>query len=282
MPVDLVVHSQTATALARLAQTRPHAIILDGPGGIGKRSLALQLAADIIGNDEPLKALQQVLLVERGDDSAVNVEKIRQIDQFLSRKLPGGGTRLVIIDDAHAMRREAQNALLKTLEEPPESTMLILLSANQTNLLPTVRSRAVTATIKRPTHEQLKAYFGNGSRPASDIDRALLMSGGLPGLMHALLEGADEHPLKEAALLARQIMQSSRFERLVLADKLAKQREQAIAVCDMLQQMAHIKLEAGAVGAPWPKLLTESYEASERLRMSAQPKLLLTSLMLSL
>lgn len=282
MRPELTLHPQTETELKRLAAALPHAVILEGPVGIGKYSVALQVAAEITDGMVPLKALQQVLVIDRGKDTTVAVEKIRDIERFLSRKLPGDKRRMVIIDDAHTMRQEAQNALLKTLEEPPAGTTIVLLTANQTDLLPTVRSRSVILPIKRPQPEQLKQYFTDRGHAATDVDRALLMSGGLPGLMHALLTDEAEHPLKAAAITARQIIQASKFERLVLADKLSKQREQAIAVCDILGQMAHIKLAAGSTANPWPKLLTESYTAGQQLRFNTQPKLVLTNLMLSL
>jgi len=279
---SLVIHPQTQVELERLLASKPHAVILEAPEGSGKRSVSEWLAAELAEVSDPHKALQQVLFIDRGEDKTVKIEKIRSIEQFLMRKLPGDATRVVIVDDAHTMASEAQNALLKTLEEPPANTSIILLANTVSALLPTVRSRSITITIKHPTPTELKAYFTTQGFAATDVDRAILMSGGLPGLMHAILTSDADHPMMTAAATARQIIQETRFGRLTLVDVLAKQREQAIAVCQMLQRMAHLRLQSDPLAAQWQHILKSSYDAEEQLMASGQPKLVLTSLMLNL
>jgi len=279
---SLVIHPQTQVELERLLASKPHAVILEAPEGSGKRSVSEWLAAELAEVSDPHKALQQVLFIDRGEDKTVKIEKIRSIEQFLMRKLPGDATRVVIVDDAHTMASEAQNALLKTLEEPPANTSIILLANTVSALLPTVRSRSITITLKHPTPTELKAYFATQGFAATDVDRAILMSGGLPGLMHAILTSDVDHPMMTAAATARQIIQETRFGRLTLVDVLAKQREQAIAVCQMLQRMAHLRLQSDPLAAQWQRILKSSYDAEEQLMASGQPKLVLTSLMLNL
>jgi DNA polymerase III subunit delta' len=187
-----------------------------------------------------------------------------------------------VVADAHTMSAEAQNALLKTLEEPPANTVIILISNTATSLLPTVRSRCIIITVKRPAPADLKKYFTTQGFADADIDRALLMSGGLPGLAHAILTGDDDHPMMTATATARRIIQGTRFGRLTLVDALSKQREQAIDVCQMLQRMAHVRLQADPLAAQWQRIITVAYDAEQQLVGSGQPKLVLTNLLLSL
>lgn len=278
----LVLHPKVEQQIELLSKTRPHAVLLEAGVGSGKQAVALHLAATITGVAEPLKALQQVLLITRGDDKSVSIDKVRTIEQFLSRKLPGDSPRIVIIDEAHTLTPEAQNALLKTLEEPPANTMLILAVANPTTLLSTVRSRAISVPLIPPTATQLETYFTEQGIKLPAIRQAHLMSGGRPGLMSALLLGDEQHPLLEVVSITRQVVQATTFERLVIADQLSKQRDTAIAVCGLLQQMAHVTLANGPAKESWQRLLSESYRASEQLQRNGQPKLVLTNLMLNL
>ena len=107
-------------------------------------------------------------------------------------------------------------------------------------------------------------------------------SGGLPGLMSALL-GQEEHPLLLATQRARQLLSQSAYERLLAVDDLAKQRPLALDVAFIFQQMAHVSLQTatGEAAAKWQAILKAGYQAAEALNVSAQPKLALTNLMLS-
>jgi len=278
----LVIHPQTELELERLLASKPHAVIVEAPDGSGKRSIAEWLASELSQVADPHKALQQVLFIDRGEDKTVKIEKIRSIEQFLMRKLPGNATRVIVIQDAHTMTTEAQNGLLKTLEEPPANTVLLLLANTITTLLPTVRSRCVAVSLKRPSITELKRHFTEQGFDETDIDRSILMSGGLPGLMHAILTSDTDHPIMTAALTARQLIQETRFGRLTLIDSLSKQREQAIAVCQVLQRMAHIRLQTDPTASQWQRIMQAAYTAEEQLSDSGQPKLVLTSLMLNL
>jgi len=90
----------------------------------------------------------KLFVVERAYDAtknktkdAVDVAQIRQVEPFLRKTSSYGGWRVVIVDDANTMNRNAQNALLKILEEPPKKTMIILVTHAIGALLPTILSR---------------------------------------------------------------------------------------------------------------------------------------------
>ncbi|HET6924277.1 MAG TPA: hypothetical protein VFH39_00410 [Candidatus Saccharimonadales bacterium] len=277
-----ILHPKTTEAVERLLASRPHAAVLEGPAGSGKRELARYLAAQITGKPDISLALREVYIVTPEGSKAVSVEQIRSIEQFLSRKLPGNGARVVIIESAHGMGREAQNALLKTLEEPPADASIILLADSAASLLPTVRSRAVTVRLLTPDKDELRRYYVAAGHDATAVERAILMSGGLPGLVEAILTGDEESELTAAAEQARAIIQGTRFQRLALVDGLSKQRDLALHVCQLLQQMAHVRLAAGAITPQWQRIMQAAYTAEERLHTSGQPKLVLTDLMLNL
>jgi DNA polymerase-3 subunit delta' len=157
----------------------PHAIILGGPRGIGKATLAFRFARWLLagaGEDEAGPSLfgdvappptdlaldpehpvarrisagghADLLTVERGYDpkrkkmrGEIVVEDVREVSNFLRLTSAEGGWRIVIIDSADEMNRNAANALLKILEEPPKRALLLLVCHAPGRLLPTIRSR---------------------------------------------------------------------------------------------------------------------------------------------
>jgi DNA polymerase-3 subunit delta' len=280
---DIVLHPLTLTAVQRFTDHPSHAVVLIGPSGIGKKSLARRLARDLLKTDDAgLETTAYLHRINRGEERSISIEKVRGLEHFLSRKVPGAAARVVIIEDAHLLTTEAQNALLKTLEEPPENTTLILATAHEQALLPTIRSRTSSLTVQRPASTLLTKHFADAGFDATKIRQAELMSGGLPGLMTAMLSDSQDHPLIQAAATAREIIQKTTFERLAMVDSLSKQREYCLDILAILQQMAHISMVGGKYTPTWQRVLTTSYAASEKLRQNAQPKLVLMDLMLNL
>jgi DNA polymerase-3 subunit delta' len=143
-----------ARAVAR--GTLPPSLIFSGPAGVGKRQAAIALAqalncAEFAGIDACGRCGScariargvhaDVLIVEPGDTGTIKLDQVRDaIDRTAYRPFEGR-RRLVLIDDADRLNAEAQNALLKTLEEPPPASVFVLVTERPDVLLPTVRSR---------------------------------------------------------------------------------------------------------------------------------------------
>jgi DNA polymerase III delta prime subunit len=284
---DLIVHDITRRQLEAFTAVPAHAVMLVGPAGGGKLALAVMLAETVLGlgsgdfADYPYKTF---VIPEEGK-SSISIEAVRQLEHFLSLKVPRAGAhnRVVIIENAQTLTTEAQNALLKTLEEPPRGTLIMLGVTHERALLPTIRSRAQAISIKRPDRAALEAYFAAKNHGQSAIRQAYAISAGLPGLMSALLDQTD-HPLLQATEQARQLLSTSAYDRLLAVDELSKQRVLAIETAGILQQMAHISLQtaAGPAAVKWQAIMAAAYKTAEDLSASAQPKLALTELMLSL
>lgn len=278
---QLLLHPRTQAAIDAFLKRPAHAILVNGPPGIGKGAVAELLACALLAVSAQELARQPYLRRIGGQQTAISIEAVRDLSQFLSRQVPGSSKRVIILEEAESLTTEAQNALLKTLEEPPAGTHIILTAADEQALLPTIRSRVTQAVIIRPDTEQLRRYFEPQYQNPAKVEQAMLLSGGLPGLMSALLEN-QEHPLRTAVATARQVLQASAFERLALVDTLAKDKVQTLQLLNVLQHMAHLALLQGKPSKSWQRVLTSAYEAAEALQGSAQPKLVVTNLMLSL
>lgn len=131
-----------------------HAQLFAGPEGVGKKLVAVEFACmlncpDGGGHtDGECRTCRRIregkhpdISLERPERSSIRVDRIRKIQDYIRFPPVEGPFKIVILDDAHLMNRQAQNALLKTLEEPPPGRLLILVSAKPTLLQFTVRSR---------------------------------------------------------------------------------------------------------------------------------------------
>jgi len=167
----LVGHATAVAAIVEAYRSGRlhHALLLTGPKGIGKATLAFQIARYLLANPDPAKAQESlqpadpsdrvfrqiasgshlsVLHVTRSYNdktkkfmTILGVDEVRRIGRFLSMTAHDGAFRVVIVDSADDMNVNAANALLKRLEEPPEKTLFLLLSHSPGRLLPTIRSR---------------------------------------------------------------------------------------------------------------------------------------------
>lgn len=284
--MKLLTHPLTEQRLRNFRATPSHAVLLVGPRGSGKFSLAQDLAERLLSLDSgrlPHYPYQQVISAD--DKQTIGIAAIRELEHFLSLRVPGRAAhnRVVIIEDSHLMTIEAQNALLKLLEEPPAGTVFILTAGHSQALLPTIRSRVHSIDIVTPGTEETATYFSQGGFDTAQVRKVQVMSGGLPGLMSSLLAHSD-HPLLAATEKARQLLSQTAYERQLAIDELSKNRPLLLDTLSILQHMAHLSLQT-ATGPPalrWQKVLEASYRASEALADSAQPKLVLLDLLLSL
>ncbi len=138
-----------------VAGARPaHAYLFSGPEGIGKKLVAVRFAAmlncphpqDDSSASCPVcrricEEKHPDFIIEKPLRGMIRIDRVRQIQSFFQFAPIEGFYRVAIVDDAHSMNRAAQNALLKTLEEPPAGRVLILVTSKPFLLLPTVRSR---------------------------------------------------------------------------------------------------------------------------------------------
>lgn len=167
----------------------PHALMLRGISGLGIRKLAQQLAHALLcqsptesgyacgqcSDCQLIKAkthpdLHYITVAE--DKKQISVDQIRSLVNVCIERPHQGGYRLVVIDPSEAMNLAAANALLKTLEEPGDDTLLILV-ANASNALPaTIRSRCQLMSVEAPTEQQ--GYDWIMQHHPNDRDQVLL------------------------------------------------------------------------------------------------------------
>ncbi|QEE09312.1 DNA polymerase III subunit delta' [Bartonella kosoyi] len=156
-----------------------HALLFEGEYGIGKATLAFHLAWNILSSQKgnflepdphsiPWRQITQgshpgLLYISRRFDiktqkfkTGILIDDIRDIMHFLSRTSQDNGWRIVIIDSADDMNRNAANALLKILEEPPTKTLFIIITHSLGKLLPTIHSRCQKISFRPLNHDEMQ------------------------------------------------------------------------------------------------------------------------------
>lgn len=249
-------------------------------------AVAVRLAETVLNLDAgKFEAYGYSTVIGSADGKAIGIDRIRELDRFLSLKVPASSelNRAVIIENSHLLTLEAQNAVLKLLEEPPEGTILILTADRSQSLLPTIRSRTQIIQLNRPDQDQLSSFFIKKNKQVANIEKAYSISGGLPGLMSVMLD-EEEHPLTSATEWARKLLSQPAYEKLLSVDELSKDKDLATNITFILKQMAHVSLQnsSGKSAGRWESILKASYEANEYLNSNANTKLTLTKLMLAL
>jgi DNA polymerase-3 subunit delta' len=244
---DLLFHPKTQTQIENILESPPHGLLISGKAGSGKHTSARTIAAELLG--QTIDKLQNYAyffeLNPEGD--SISIDDIRSLQQFLKLKVPasqnGDIKRIIIIHGSERMRREAQNSLLKTLEEPPLDTCLMLTVNQEQLLLPTIRSRLISLELLPVSEEQASSYFSKD--PSDELTKFYALSEGHVGLLSALLH-EENHPLLESVLLAKQIISEPVSRRLIRTDLLAKDKNEVKSVLDALQRVIHAALSASS------------------------------------
>lgn len=286
---QLLINPSTNRLLQRAIDNPPHAILLSGRAGSGKTRLINYLSACLLDiSEERLSSYAYHTTVDT-DDKVITIEQIRSLQNFLKLKVPSAKDnnikRIACIILAERMRTEAQNALLKTLEEPPAGTVIILTANHPTKLLPTIISRVQTIEVLPIDELTAKKYYPD--LPADEFRRAYALSGGQTGLLQALLN-SQYHPLIEYIEQAKQILAKSAGQRLYEVDELAKDREASYRLLDALLRITRAGIQAAShkqdiqsVSA-WYKRQKAIVKAIDNLQTNTQVKLVLDNLFLSI
>ncbi len=277
-----LVHPLTRGLAEQAAVSDHHAFAFIGPYGSGKSYLADLFAHALLGGQPKLN---QVLRLTPGAHS-IGIDEIRQIQSHLKLKTVGveKTRRIVIIEDAHTMTIEAQNALLKTLEEPPSDTKIILTINGLTSLRQTVYSRLYQIPVKHCSLADTLTYFEKSSNnyDENDVRTAYVISGGLAGLCVALLNH-DDHPLITAISQAKSFLSSSIYERLLRVNEYSKDKDDLDMLLFAMGRVLSAALHAGKPGAQTHESSMKAvYESQKVLLTNTNIKLLLTNLSLQI
>lgn len=186
-----------------------HGWLMRGPRGVGKARLAVRFAMRLLGDRSDFSAtpdatITNLLLAGSHPDfrmirrpiddkgkqkSEIPVDSVRELSQFFSLRPALGGWRVAIIDSVDEMNRFGANAVLKTLEEPPQKAVLILLSHGEQALLPTVRSRCRVLRCDPLNERDEMSVLAQAGHTGAKANAIAAMAPGRPGRAIELSQG---------------------------------------------------------------------------------------------
>lgn len=184
-----------------------HSYLFTGIKGIGKSLLAEEFAKMILcdsNQEKPCgkcksclefqgRSHPDFLLVKPIEGKTIKIEQIRYLQEKIAEKPVTSEKKVYIIDEADTMTREASNALLKTLEEPPTYATLILITDNESKLLVTIKSRCTKIAFEPLTEEELKIYLSQVDFKENITGKMLKQSQGSIGRLIEIQENIETY-----------------------------------------------------------------------------------------
>ena len=171
-----------------LATRLPHALLIQGPGGWGEEHVAAALAADIM-NLPAGSAAHNVAHPDlrwlAPEDGVIKIDAIRALIDFLMQTPQLAGRKIAVVASAERMNLNAANALLKTLEEPPPDSFVVLVTGAPERLLPTVRSRCQRIAVHPVPPAEVLAWLAQADADPQWAGHLAVEYGGAP---YAVLE----------------------------------------------------------------------------------------------
>jgi DNA polymerase III subunit delta' len=249
---DIAGHAmQLATLRHALEQDRlHHAYVFVGPEGVGKRTLALSLAKaihcseatrDFCGGCASCLKIENKnhpdvrLIGPLAGKKEISIEQVRALEKELNYHAFAGGKKIGIIDPAELMNFSAQNALLKTLEEPPSGSLLILITTSAGALLPTLLSRCLRLAFGPLPQRDVERRLLDRRDMSAEQARALA-SVSLGSLGRALSPDIQDLAEKRQSWIEALTAPADAAAWAALAEELAKDRAETLQFLDWLAE----------------------------------------------
>lgn len=220
-----------------------HSYLFLGTEGIGKKRIAENFTKSILckENGKAYCKCKSCICFDGGnhpdynivneEGEAIKIEQIREITKKVIEKPIVSDKKVYIINDCEKMTKEAQNCLLKTLEEPPEFVTIILISSNENLILNTIKSRCMKLKFQNIPNEDLRKFALNKLQYDEISDNMLMSFGGSIGKAEKLKENSDKY--KKIEEFTNFLIKKNKAE-IILAGNILYDKENIYDILDYL------------------------------------------------
>jgi len=230
--------------------TASHSYMFIGTKGIGKKTFAKEFAKGILCTNEQEKLCgncksciefvsnnnpdyYEIGLEE--DENSIKIETIRQMQKRVQELPIVSNKKVYIIDDSESLTKDAQNCLLKTLEEPPEFVTIILIVSNESKILNTIKSRCIKIYFNNLSENELLKYINENMPNAKFSENMLKACGGSAGKAKQIYENKEIYD--ELDLIFSNIENYTILDILPKVEILYKNKEEIQDILEYLNAM---------------------------------------------
>ncbi len=283
---NLMIARNTKVAVSQYLKDPTHALLVIGSKGSGVDEVVTALGLERLKLTEKLQLnnTPRALVIKPNKNGNISIDEIREVWKFakVSGSKGTDKTKLVLIYDAHALTTEAQNSLLKLLEEPPEYLNFILSAPSTRSVLSTIDSRTTKLIIQGVSRDEFSKMLVSSGVDSAEVERLRFVSGGEVYKALSLSKLNSEEGLG----LSKELIAKKPYQRLVMTKAAMNDRAKAIEIANNLYHLSFIGLKtaisSGKSGEKWLEILKKAELTATNLEANGNVRLNLTSLLVGI
>ena len=266
-----------------------HSYLFWGTEGIGKKKIALEFAKKLLcltPNEENCRCKACIefdsnnnpdFMMIEPQDGKVKIDQIREMQRKVAEKPIVSDNKVYIIDDSDTMTSEAQNCLLKTLEEPPEYVTIILICSNEDNMLSTIKSRCMILHFEKISDEQIQKYLQDNHQ--TEINSKIMLEA-CQGSIGKALEIKDKQELyQNTEQVVNSLERKDKIDILNMSDFIYKSKDDKL---EILNYMNVLFINLAKINSKYADCIAIVEETKRRLQSNANYDMCIDNLLLSL
>ena len=266
-----------------------HSYLFIGTDGIGKKLIAKEFAKMILCTSENKYCNNCKSCIEfdtdnnpdfniiEPDGNSIKIEQIREFQKKVSEKPIISNKKVYIINDSDKMTVEAQNCLLKTLEEPPEFVTIILIGSNENSFLSTIKSRCMILHFEKISDEQIQKYLQDNHQ--TEINSKIMLEA-CQGSIGKALEIKDKQELyQNTEQVVNSLERKDKIDILNMSDFIYKSKDDKL---EILNYMNVLFINLAKINSKYADCIAIVEETKRRLQSNANYDMCIDNLLLSL
>lgn len=252
-----------------------HSYLFIGTEGIGKKLIAEEFAKMLLAVKDTENSPDFSII--EPDGNSIKIEQIREFQKKVSEKPIISNKKVYIINDSDKMTVEAQNCLLKTLEEPPEFVTIILIGSNENSFLSTIKSRCMILHFEKISDEQIQKYLQDNHQ--TEINSKIMLEA-CQGSIGKALEIKDKQELyQNTEQVVNSLERKDKIDILNMSDFIYKSKDDKL---EILNYMNVLFINLAKINSKYADYIAIVEETKRRLQSNANYDMCIDNLLLSL